>query len=146
MNLKYIREMAEIDHVDGVFIDECSDFPDQSAKDYLKMLTDLAHSYGLLTWGNVGVSRFDSWYFSAGGFDLMQSDENWQSQPLSQVQQDWGYRISVAGSNPKFKARDALRLTLEAGRKGLAFCYIHNQGYDSLDPGLEEYARLLRTH
>ena len=75
-NKKLIKNMAEIDKIDGVFIDECTSFPKEKAKDYLKMLTDIVHSYGLLTWGNHGEAKFDSWYFTAGGFDLMQSNEN----------------------------------------------------------------------
>ena len=57
-NEQSITDMAKIDGVNGVFIDECSAFPDQKGKDYLTALTSLANSLGLLTWGNVGRSRF----------------------------------------------------------------------------------------
>ena len=76
-NEQLIKNMAELDGVNGVFIDECSAFPDQSEKNYITALTGLAHSLGLLTWGNVGEADFDSWYFTAGGFDLMQLNEDW---------------------------------------------------------------------
>lgn len=144
MNKTLIKQMAEIDHVDGVFIDECSPFPSHGAKIYLKTLTDVAHSLGLITWGNVGVAQFNSWFFSQGGFDLMQSNEDWRGQELSQVQREWGYRISVTGINPVYTAQDALNLTLDAQNKGLSFCYITDIGYASLAPWFEEYAGLLQ--
>jgi hypothetical protein len=146
MNQKLIRNMAEIDHLDGIFIDECTAFPDQNAQRYLKTLTDLAHSYGLITWGNVGLAQFDSWFFTRGGFDLMQSDETWQGQDLSPVQQDWGYRISVTGSNSTYTAQDAYNLTTNAWRKGLAYCYISNTGYESLPAWFEDYSNLLKKY
>jgi hypothetical protein len=144
MNQTLIKKMAGIDHIDGVFIDECSPFPSHKAQIYLKTLTDLAHNLGLITWGNVGVPQFDSWFFTRGGFDLMQSDEDWRGQELSQVQRDWGYRISVTGVNPVYTMQDALNLTLDARKKGLAFCYITDMGYTSLAPWFEEYAGLLQ--
>jgi hypothetical protein len=146
MNQKFIKNMAEIDRVDGVFIDECTSFPDQNSRNYLKTLTDLAHSYGLITWGNVGLAQFDSWFFTQGGFDLMQSDENWRGQDLSPVQRDWGYRISVTGSNPAYTVQDAYDLTTNAWRKGLAYCYISNTGYESLPAWFEEYANSLQKY
>ncbi len=48
--------MAAVDRVDGVFIDECSSYPDARSKEYLTALTDLAHGYGLIAGGNVGVT------------------------------------------------------------------------------------------
>jgi hypothetical protein len=138
--------MAEIDGVDGVFIDECTSFPSEIAKEYLTTLTDLIHSYKLITWGNVGEAKFDSWYFTAGSFDLIQSNENWRGQKLSRVQRDWGSRISVTGSNPKLKAEDASNLTLNAWEKGLAFCYVSNSGYTSLPTWLKEYSTLISNN
>lgn len=146
MNQKLIKNMAEIDHLDGVFIDECTPFPDHNAQIYLKTLTDLAHRYGLITWGNVGLAQFDRWFFTQGGFDLMQSDETWQGQELSPVQQDWGYRISVTGSNPAYTAQDAYNLTTNAWRKGLPYCYISSTGYESLPDWFEEYIYLLQKY
>jgi len=142
-NQRLIRNMAEIDKVDGIFIDECSSFPDETSRAYLKTLTDLAHSYGLITWGNVGVSQFDTWFFTEGGFDLMQSSEDWHGQELSQVQQDWGHRISVTGRNPKFTARDAFKLTIDAWMKGLSLCYISDSEYTAISPWLETYYDLI---
>ena len=142
-NLRLIKNMAEIDHVDGIFIDECSAFPGNSSRTYLKTLTDLAHSYGLITWGNVGQDLFDTWYFTEGGFDLMQSSEDWQGQDLSHVQRDWGYRISVTGYKSTYTAQDAFNLTIDAWKKGLAYCYINDAGYDSISSWLEEYTGLL---
>jgi hypothetical protein len=146
MNQKLIKNMAEIDGVDGVFIDECSAFPGESSRTYLKTLTDLAHSYGLITWGNVGQSEFDTWYFTKGGFDLMQSNEDWNGQSLSQVQRDWGYRISVTGFNPSYTAQDAYNLTVKAWQMGLAYCYISDAGYASIPSWFEEYIRLLQDY
>ena len=145
-NEQMIRNMAEIDGVDGVFIDECSAYPNQSSQAYLKELTDYAHSFGLITWGNVGQADFDSWFFTQGGFDLMHSNEDWAGQGLSEVQRDWGYRISVTGSNPGYTAQDAFNLTVKAWGTGLAFCYISNTGYDSVPGWLDEYAKLLRKN
>jgi len=146
LNKMLIRNMAEIDGVDGVFIDECSSYPNTSSKAYLRELTDLAHSYGLITWGNVGVDQFDDWFFTEGGFDLMQSSERWQGQSLSQVQQDWGYRVSVTGFNASYTAEDAFNLTIDAWEKGLAYCYINNVEYVSIAPWFEEYTALLRDY
>jgi hypothetical protein len=142
-NRKLIKNMAEIDKVDGVFIDECTSFPKESAKEYLVTLTDMVHSYGLLAWGNPGEAIFDAWYFTGGGFDLMQSNENWQDQELSWVQREWGSRMSVTGNNQKLTAEEAVRLTVNAREKGLGYCYISNSGYTLLPSWLEEYTVLL---
>jgi hypothetical protein len=143
INLKLIDNMAKLDRVDGIFIDECSDFPNEKSKKYLKQLTKLAHSYGLLVWGNTGVDDFDEWYFTKGGFDLMQSSEDWQGQELSPVQKKWGSRISVTGFNKSYTAQDAFRLTVDAWEKGLALCYINDSEYTSIAPWFEEYVELL---
>lgn len=145
-NEQLIKNMAELDGVNGVFIDECSAFPDQSEKNYITALTGLAHSLGLLTWGNVGEADFDSWYFTAGGFDLMQSNEDWHGQSLSLVQKDWGSRISVTGNIPGETAQDAFNLTVDTWKKGLAYCYISDTGYDSLPSWLAEYSKLLKAY
>jgi len=146
MNQQLIRNMAEIDGVDGVFIDECSAFPGQTAQAYLKTLTDLAHSYGLITWGNVGQAQFDKWFFTQGGFDLMHSNENWNGQDLTTVQRDWGYRISVSGFNPGYTAQDAFDLTAKAWQSGLAYCYICDTGYVSIPSWLNDYFFLLSKY
>jgi hypothetical protein len=143
-NQTLIKNMAEIDLVDGVFIDECSAFPDQRSKNYLTTLTDLAHSYGLITWGNVGQAHFDSWFFTGGGFDLMHSNEDWRGQSLTAVQRDWGYRISVSGEKPTYTAQDAFDLTVKAWESGLAYCYITDFGYASVPSWFDEYADLLK--
>ena len=148
MNRMLIQDMAQIDGVDGVFIDECSSFPDQKGKAYLKELTSLAHSYGLITWGNVGVNNFDPWFFTDGGFDLMNSTENWHGQDLSKVQLDWGYRISVSGFDPNYSAQDAFNMTVNAWGKGLAYSYVTDSslGYYDLPLWINEYADLLRLY
>lgn len=145
-NLKLIRELAEIEKIDGVFIDECSAFPSKSSRDYLRALTDLAKSYDLVTWGNVGQADFDSWFFSKGGFDLMHSNENWHGQDLSPVQRDWGHRMSVTGFDPGYTAQHACNLTTDAWEKGLAYCYICGTGYDSLPSWFEAYVGSLRNY
>lgn len=142
-NKQLIKNMVEIDGVDGVFIDECTSFPKERAREYLKTLTDIVHGYGLTTWGNVGEAKFDPWYFTAGGFDMMQSNENWRGQKLSRIQRDRGSRISVTGNNPKLTAEDAFKLTVNAWEKGLAFCYVADSGYTSLPTWLERYANLI---
>ena len=141
-NLRLIRDMANVDKVDGVFIDECSSFPDANSKQYLLSLTTLAHSLGLMTWGNVGVASFDSWYFTDGGFDLMQSNEDWHGQELTQVQREWGYRISVSGLYTELSAKAAFDLTSDAKEKGLAYCYIC-ASYHMLPDWFEQYVDLL---
>ena len=146
MQKKLITNMATIDHVDGVFIDECSEQPGTASKTYLKALTDLAHSYGLITWGNTGVDQFDEWFFTEGGFDYMQSSESWRGQALSSVQKKWGSRISVTGFNSSYTANDALRLTLDAWNKGLAYCYINTVEYVAIAPWFEQYAQMLRDN
>ncbi len=146
INQTMIKKMAEIDHVDGVFIDECSAFPSEISRTYLKTLTDLAHSYGLITWGNVGQAEFDTWFFTKGGFDLMQSNEDWYGQNLSQVQHDWGNWISVAGLKPGCTAQDAFNLTVKAWQQGLAYCYITDSGYTAIPSWLDDYASLLQNY
>jgi hypothetical protein len=145
-NEQSITDMAKIDGVNGVFIDECSAFPDQNGKDYLTALTSLAHSLGLLTWGNVGQADFDSWYFTAGGFDMMQSNEDWTGQGLTQVQKDWASRISVSGSSTGRTVQNAFNLTENAWQKGIAYCYISDTGYDSLPSWFETYVQLIRSY
>lgn len=146
MNQTLINKMAEIDLVDGVFIDECSSFPGPGSQTYLKTLTDVAHSHGLLTWGNVGEARFDTWFFTKGGFDLMQSNEDWDGQSLSHVQRDWGNWISVTGSKPGCTAQDAFNLTVTAWQLGLAYCYVTDSGYTAIPSWLEDYASLLQCY
>ena len=146
MNRTLIKKMAEIDHVDGVFIDECSSFPGADSQHYLKTLTDLTHSYGLLAWGNVGEARFDTWFFTTGGFDLMQSNEDWNGQTLSPVQRDWGNWISVTGTKPGCTAQDAFELTAKAWQQGLAYCYVTDSGYTAIPSWLDDYAGLLERY
>ena len=141
-NKQCIRDMAP--YVNGIFIDECSSSPSASGKQYLLALTGLCKSLGLKVWGNTGVDQFSEWFFTEGGFDLMQSSENWRGQSLSAVQQKWGHRISVTGFNRNYTVDDAISLTLDAWDKGLALCYINNVEYVSISPWFEEYAEALR--
>ncbi|MFH1640245.1 MAG: rhodanese-like domain-containing protein, partial [Chloroflexota bacterium] len=143
---KQITNMALLDGVDGVFIDECDSFPDASQKYYLKGLSTLAHSLGIIIWGNTGVDNFDPWYFNEGGFDLMQSTERWQGQALSAVQQAYGSRISVTGFQSGYTAEDAYNLTLDAWNKGIALCYINNAEYQTIAPWFEQYATQLKSN
>ncbi len=146
MNKKLITNMAQLDRVNGVFIDECSAFPDRRSREYLKELTDLAHSYGIITWGNVGQANFDPWYFTGGGFDLVHSVEKWHGQALTPVQQEWGHRISITSFGPEYTLEEAVSLTQDAWSKGLAYCYISDTGYNALPSWFEEYGSRLRAH
>jgi hypothetical protein len=145
MNKKLVTNMATIDHVNGVFIDECSDFPNAASKSYLQQLSDLAHSYGLIVWMNVGVDNFDPWFFTSGVADFMQSSEAWRGQSLTPVQQQWGSRIGVTGFKSTYTAQDAYNLTIDAWCKGLAYCYINTVEYTKIAPWFEEYAQMLRN-
>jgi hypothetical protein len=144
MNKILIKNMATIDKVDGVFIDECTDFPGYKSKAYLVELCTLAHSYGLLVWGNTGVDDFDEWYFIEGGFDFMQSSEAWKGQQLSLIQKKWVAKISVTGFSRSYTEQDAYHLTLDAWNKGIAFCYINDTEYVTIAPWFEEYVDMLR--
>jgi hypothetical protein len=147
LNKMLIRNMIELDGVDGIFIDECSEQPNAASKAYLMALTDLIHSYpGKIAWGNTGVDQFDEWFFTEGGFDLMQSSESWRGQALSQVQRDWGHRISVTGFRSSYTAQDAYNLTIDAWEKGLAYAYINTVEYIAIAPWFEEYAAMLRDY
>jgi hypothetical protein len=146
MNTKLIKNMAELDHVDGVFIDECTAFPNSASKDYLKELTTFARSFGLITWGNTGENNFDPWFFTDGGFDYMQSTEDWHGQPLTRVQSEWGSRISVTGFRSTYTVSDAFALTVDAWKKGIAFCYINSDEYTVIAPWFEEYSAMLRSY
>lgn len=145
-NKQTIREMASLDGVDGVFIDEVSEYPelDPRRANYLKELTSLAKSYGLIVWGNTGMDQFSDWFFTQGGFDFMQSSESWVGQDLSPIQRTYGSRISVTGFKESYTAQDALRLTLDAMDKGLAFAYINDREYTDFAPWFEEYVDMLR--
>ncbi len=138
-NRRFIERMAEYDGVRGIFIDECSPFPSPEARDYLKRLTALAHQHKLITWGNVGENDFDTWFFTDGGFDFMHSTEQWHGQDLTVLQGKYSSRISVTGLNAGYTLEDAVRLTLDAWEKGLAYCYI-TDSYLSLPSWFEEYA------
>jgi len=133
-NEKIITNLARVDQVAGVFIDECTSYPDVASRVYLKTLTDLIHSLGLKAWGNVGHDDFDEWYFTEGGFDLMNASENWRGQALTPVQQKWGARISVTGFDASYGEEEAYRLTRDAWDKGLGFAYISNDEYATI-PG-----------
>lgn len=142
---KLITNMAVIDKVDGVFIDECSESPNSTSKTYLKTLTDLAHSYGLIVWGNTGVDQFDSWFFTSGGFDLMQSSEEWVGQTLSPVQSAYGSRIGVTGFKKNYTLANAVSLTRDAWDKGIEFCFINDREYTDFAPWFEDYADELKS-
>ena len=137
--------MACKDGVNGVFIDECSRSPDEFSRSYLKELVELAHNYGLMVWGNVGVDNFNEWFFNEGGFDMMNTWEVWQGQTLTPVQKKWGSRISVTGFNPAYTVTDAYDLIRDALDKGLACSYISNDEYLHLPIWIQEVASLLRT-
>lgn len=136
-NEMLITNMADIDGVDGVFIDEISEQPNVASKAYLKALTDLVHSKGLITWGNTGVDDFSEWFFTDGGFDFMQSSESWTGQSLSPVQQNYGSQISVTGYKKAYTADDAWN-------KDIAYAYINTVEHTSIAPWFEEYANRLR--
>jgi|GEM_PF-2433116 len=145
MNKKLITNMATLDKIDGVFIDECSAFPDANQKAYLKALVDLVHSYGMIAWGNTGVDDFSPALFTEIGFDLIQSTENWQgsAQSLSAVQKQFGSRISVTGFNSAYTAQKAYDLTINAWQRGIRYCYINNVEYTAIAPWFEDYATRL---
>jgi len=145
MNKMLITNMATLDHVDGVFIDEVTDYPNAAQKSYLKQLSDYARSYGLIVWMNTGVNNFDEWYFTANIADFMESSGAWTGQSLSPVQAKWGSRIGVTGYKSSYTAQDAYRLTIDAWCKGLAYCYINTVEYTKIAPWFEEYAQMLRS-
>lgn len=142
---KLITNMATLDGVDGVFIDECSGFPHAASKAYLLELTALAHSHGLLVWGNVGVDNFDEWFFTQGGFDYMQSSESWTGQALSAVQQEWGHRIGVTGYKRTYTVEQAYDLTIDAWSKGIHYCYINTVEYTAIAPWFEDYVAAIKA-
>ncbi|MBE0480238.1 MAG: hypothetical protein IBX68_04600 [Dehalococcoidia bacterium] len=142
---KQIRNMALIDKVDGVFIDEIDSFPNSTQKYYLKELSTLARSLGIIIWGNTGVDNFDPWFFNDGGFHLMQATEQWVGQSLSPVQQAYGSRISVAGFRSWYTVNDAVNLTLNAWNKGIKYAYINTNEYMTIPPWFEQYANTLRS-
>jgi len=146
MNKKIIINMATLDRIDGVFIDECSDFPNSASKSYLQQLSDLVHSYGLIVWTNTGVDNFDPWFFTSSVSDLAQSSEAWVGQSLTPVQQQWGSRIGVTGFKKSYTAQKAFELTISAWNKGISYCYINNTEYTSIAPWFEEYAQMLRNY
>jgi hypothetical protein len=74
----------------------------------------------------------------------MQSSESWVGQDLSPIQRTYGSRISVTGFKESYTAQDALRLTLDAMDKGLAFAYINDREYTDFAPWFEEYVDMLR--
>ncbi len=137
-NRRLVVSMAKNDGVSGVFIDECSAFPDPGAKAYLKELTRVAHEHQLVAWGNVGQDDFDAWFFTGGGFDFMHSTEQWRGQPLTETQRKFGRRISVTGLGARHTLEDAVRLTLRAWEEGLRYCYVTNS-YLSLPLWFEAY-------
>ena len=118
----------------------------QTIKEYLAQLrAAMAHSYGLIVWGNVGVDNFDEWFFTQGGFDFMQSSESWRGQSLSPVQQKWGSRIGVTGYNKGYTAQQAYDLTVNAWSKGIRYCYINTVEYTSIASWFEAYVDMLRA-
>ncbi len=142
---RLVLNMSKYDKVDGVFIDECSAFPGPRSKKYLRELTALAHRLKMLAWGNVGQETFDPWYLTEGGFDFMHSTEHWYGQEMGPVQQEWAPRITVAGARRDFTAADAVRLTVNAWRKGIAYCYISDRDYATLPSWFETYIAGLRA-
>ena len=144
MNKKLITNMAREDGVDGIFIDECSSYPDEQSKKYLKELSGLAHSYGFIVWGNVGHDDFDDWFFTDGGFDMMNASESWRGQSLTPVQQKWGDKISVTGFYDGSNVEDVYLLIKEAWDEGLAYAYITGDAYARLPSWIEQLAESLR--
>ena len=145
-NMGYITNMAVIDQVDGIFIDECTAMPDGPSKNYLQALTEHAHSHGLITWGNVGVDSFDPWYLTDGGFDFIHSTEAWCDKDLTSVQSIYGKRLSVAGlMTSTTTLEEAVHLTIRALQKGIAYCYI-TPAYTMLPEWLVNYALEIRKY
>lgn len=140
---KLVRNMAELDRIDGIFLDEISAYPDRFSKEYMKEVNSFAHNLGLLTWGNVGIDWFDPWLLNEGGLDLIHCTEHWQGGNINPLQKEWGKRISVSGFARHYTSKNAVKLTREAWKKGLAFCYINNTEYMSLAPWFAEYADML---
>jgi len=145
-NKMLITNMATLDHVDGVFIDEVSEQPTTAQKTYLKALSDHARSYGLIVWMNTGVDQFNEWLFTVA--DLMQATEAWKGvgQSLSAVETAWGSRISVTGHKSTYTAQQAYDLTINAWQRGIAYCYINTTEYTSIAPWFETYAAMLRNY
>ncbi len=141
---KQITNMAQLDGVNGVFIDEVDAYPSATQKQYLKELSTLAHSLGIVIWGNTGVNSFDAWFFGDGGFDFVHSTEQWTGQALTATQKTYGSRISVAGFKSTYAAADAVRLTQDAWSKGIRFCYVNNAEYQTIAPWFEQYANSVR--
>ena len=141
---KQINNMAALDGVDGVFIDEIDNNPNSLQKPYLQALSTLAHSLGLIIWGNTGTDEMSSWFFGDGGFDFMHATEQWAGQSLSNAESNYGPRISVAGFNAGYVASDAIRLTLDAWNKGIALVYINTVEYITLASWWEAYAAGVR--
>lgn len=123
-NQRLIASMAMQDRVDGVFIDECPAYPDDSDQEYYRRLALAAHASGLIIWGNVGQEDFDPWYFTGGGFDLMNSTELWEGQELTPSPRDWGHRMSVIALGANHDLEAAIALSDEACRQGLRCCYV----------------------
>ncbi len=137
---RLLESAASQDRVDGVFVDECPAFPDDSQKEYYRQLTSMARCRELAVWGNVGENDFDPWYFTDGGFDFMNSSERWQGQALTPVQSRWGRRTSIISLGSGYSLDQAVHIAGEARRQGFAYCCV-TTSYLHLPDWTEELAR-----
>ena len=75
----------------------------------------------------------------------MNSTEQWTGQNPSSVQQQYGNRISVANYETN-SAEEAFNLTVDAWEKGIAYCYVNNNEYQTPATWFEEYVAMLREY
>ncbi len=139
-NLKYIDAIAKTGAY-GVFVDEVSAFPSASALNYLKQLSDSAHSLGLKVVFNVGV---DSWSDSLMNYcDFINSSEVWNNDTLTASQIKWASQtwFLTQGVND---ATTAANLTKAAWSKGVKAIYVCSS-YVALPTWLASYITLIES-
>jgi hypothetical protein len=143
-----INNMALYDGVDGVFIDEVTDNPNDTQKAFLTSLGTYAHSLSLTVMMNTGTNGLDSWFFTSGVADYMMSTEEWDSQwptpqTLTSTQQTYGSRIAVTSHADNNTQARAYAITMDAWNRGVKYCYPSVTNYYTIPPWFEGYANNL---
>ncbi len=112
LNVARVNDMATIDGVTGVFLDEVSAFPDAADKVYLEAIETEADAHGLKLIFNTGVSTFDDTYLMAHA-DYVMTDESYSNRAPTSDESPWLSRIIVI-NNGATTVTNALTYTSNA--------------------------------
>lgn len=139
VNLTRIEGIAS-DGATGVFLDEVSNFPNDTKKAYLQAIYDKCESLGLKLIFNPGTSSFDSWLMSRCNYLMSDEQYNGTREPSSS-EMAYADRMLVIRHSIN-SADDAATITWGAFANGFGFSYVCTE-YTNLPTWLNDYNALI---